>query len=103
MSNTNERAEFEAWASHPDRHGKLPIEAHPNGAYKDNRTYTAYYGWAAAKKTKAQQVAVPMTAEQIADWYASENGIEDCGMCFFADFEKVVRAVEAKQGIGEKP
>lgn len=56
---TGERAEFEAWASHPDRHGKLPIEAHPNGAYKDKRTYAAYYGWASAKKTQAQQVAVP--------------------------------------------
>ena len=54
-----ERAEFEAWASHPNRHGKLPIEAHPNGAYKDKRTYSAHYGWAAAKKTHAQKVAVP--------------------------------------------
>lgn len=48
MTTDTRRAAFEAWATHPDRHGKLPIEAHANGAYKDSRTYTAYYGWISA-------------------------------------------------------
>ena len=41
---------FEAWATHPDRHGKMPIEKHPNGAYKDRRTYSAWYGWMSGVK-----------------------------------------------------
>lgn len=44
------REAFETWAGHPDRHGKLPIDAHANGAYKDPRTYAAYYGWVSAWK-----------------------------------------------------
>lgn len=51
------RAAFEAWASHPERHGKLPIEAHANGAYKDQRTYTAYYGWWASRKQALAEAA----------------------------------------------
>lgn len=49
---------FEAWATHPDRHGKLPIEKHPNGAYKDQRTYTAWYGWMSAYRSMPLAVAV---------------------------------------------
>ena len=39
------RVAFELWAKHPDRGGKLPTDAHANGAYKDSRTYSAYYGF----------------------------------------------------------
>ena len=58
-----------------------------------------------AEATQAQQVAVPvpMTDEQITSWFANENGLEYCDMLKFADFEKVVRAVEFKHGIGAKP
>lgn len=51
---------------------------------------------------EAQQVAVPMTDDELASWFASENGLEDCEMLKFADFEIVIRAVEAKHGIGVK-
>jgi hypothetical protein len=44
---TDERAAFETWATHPNRGGKLPIDRHPNDAYSDVRTYTAWYGWCA--------------------------------------------------------
>lgn len=50
MSEAKIRAAFEAWATHPDRGGKLPIEAHGNGAYRDTLTYAAYYGWMSACK-----------------------------------------------------
>jgi hypothetical protein len=36
---------FEAWAKEPIRADKLPLEQHPNGAYKDQRSYSVYYGW----------------------------------------------------------
>lgn len=56
MTNTKDtnRAEFEAWATHPDRAGKLPIEKHLNGAYRDTRTYTAWYGWKSARAIAAE-------------------------------------------------
>jgi hypothetical protein len=36
---------FEQWASDPCRSEKLPLDKHQNGAYKDFRTYLAFYGW----------------------------------------------------------
>lgn len=39
---------------------------------------------------------VPLTDEQIREWWASENGLEDCDMGKLVDFTAVVRAVEAK-------
>lgn len=44
---------FEHWAKNPIRAEKLPLAKHPNGAYKDTRSYTAFYGW----KAHAKQVA----------------------------------------------
>lgn len=41
----------------------------------------------------------PLTDEQIRDWWASENGLEDCEMCKLTDFLRAVRAVEEKHGI----
>lgn len=41
----------------------------------------------------------PLTVSQIRDWWASENGLEDCEMCKLTDFLRVVRAVEEKHGI----
>jgi hypothetical protein len=57
----------------------------------------------------AQQVAAPdekrepLSGYEITKWLASENGLEDCDMCIHGDFEKVVRAVEARHDIGAKP
>ena len=42
---------FEAWATHPDRGGKLPIEKHPNSAYINGMTYTAWFGWKSAYRS----------------------------------------------------
>ena len=36
------------------------------------------------------------------DWWRSTNGLEDCVMSEWEDFEKVVRAVESKLGIAYK-
>lgn len=41
----DERAAFEAWAIGSVNAEKLPMEKWDNGAYKDPRTYAAYYGW----------------------------------------------------------
>lgn len=41
----------------------------------------------------------PLTGEEIEQWWASENGLEDCNMCRGNDFQQVVRAVEAAHGI----
>lgn len=43
----DERARFEVWASEPFRAEKMPLEMHPNGAYKDTRSYLIWYGWKA--------------------------------------------------------
>ena len=43
-----------------------------------------------------------LTTQEIREWWASENGLEDCKMSKMDDFEKVVHAVEAKHGIKEK-
>lgn len=64
------RAAFEAWASHPDRHGKLPIEAHANGAYKDQRTYSAYYGWISSRKQALAEIAALFPHES-AEYFGS--------------------------------
>lgn len=55
-------------------------------------------------KKQAQQVAVPvpMTDDEITNWFANENGLEYCNLLKFDDFEKVIRAVEVKHGIGTK-
>lgn len=45
----------------------------------------------------------PMTEAEIRAWWESENGLEDCDMCNLADFEKVIRAVESRYGVGVKP
>ena len=51
-------------------------------------------------KWGAQPVACePLTTSQIRDWWASDNGLEDCDMCKLTDFLRVVRAVEEKHGI----
>ena len=54
---------------------------------------------------EAQQVAVPvpMSWYEISKWWASENGLEDCNMYIHGDFEKVVRAIEARHRIGTAP
>ena len=41
----------------------------------------------------------PLTTQEIREWWASENGLEDCCMSKLDDFEKVVRAIEAAHGI----
>jgi hypothetical protein len=53
-----ERKAFEAWALDPIRASKLPLERWPtNGAYKDTRTYTAFYGWKAGRAALASRPA----------------------------------------------
>ena len=61
-------------------------------------TVTALYT-APTPPTQAQAGAVPLTVSQIREWWASENGLEDCEMCKITDFLRVVRAVEEKHGI----
>jgi hypothetical protein len=51
----------------------------------------------------AQEQRQPLTLVQIRQWWASENGMEDCEMAKFDDFLRVVRAVEAAHNIGAKP
>lgn len=41
-----------------------------------------------------------LTDAQIREWWASENGLEDCDLCKIDDFTQVVRAVEEKLSIG---
>jgi hypothetical protein len=55
---------FEQWASQPCRSEKLPTEKHPNGAYKDSRTYLAFYGW----KSRAG-LNIEAMNEREAGWY----------------------------------
>ena len=45
---------------------------------------------------KPQRTWVGLTTKEIREWWASENGLEDCGMAKLDDFEQVVRAIEAK-------
>lgn len=50
----SEQKLFESWVSDPIdpiRAEKLPLDKHPNGAYKDQRTYIAFYTWKAKAKT----------------------------------------------------
>ena len=55
---------------------------------------------AVLEKWGSQPVACePLTTSQIREWWASENGLEDCEMCKLEDFLLVVRAVEEKHGI----
>lgn len=69
--------------------------------------YQNYKAMLAAAPQPPQADASPqrqlMTDEEIRDWWASENGLEDCDMCKQDDFAKVVRAVEARQGIVAQP
>ena len=53
-----EREAFEAWARDPIRASKLPLERWPtNGAYKDTRTYIAFYGWKSGRAALASRPA----------------------------------------------
>ncbi|MEZ2739561.1 Lar family restriction alleviation protein [Comamonas jiangduensis] len=55
------------------------------------------------RRTPASQAQrVPLTDAQIHDWWRSENSLEDCDMCRFADFAQVVRALELKYGITQE-
>lgn len=57
----------------------------------------------ATKKLEASQAQrVPLTDAQIHDWWRSENSLEDCDMCRFADFAQVVRVFELKYGITQE-
>lgn len=57
----------------------------------------------ATKKLEASQAQrVPLSDAQIHDWWRSENNLEDCDMCRFADFAQVVRAFELKYGITQE-
>ena len=61
----------------------------------------AHRAYARAIEAKAQQVAVPdkhepLSDDEIAEWFVSENGLEDSRMCIYLDFEAVIRAVEAR-------
>jgi hypothetical protein len=49
-----------------------------------------------AKPAPTAQAGV-MSSEDIRSWWLSENGLEDCVMSKFGDFEMVVRAVEERQ------
>jgi hypothetical protein len=48
-----QEATFEQWASDPIRKGKLPLEKHANGAYKNTNTYLVAYGFKSALKYAA--------------------------------------------------
>lgn len=50
----------------------------------------------------SQAQRVPLSDAQIHDWWRSENSLEDCDMCRFADFAQVVRALELKYGITQE-
>jgi hypothetical protein len=39
---------------------------------------------------------VGLTDKEVREWWASENGMEDCDMCKLDDFTQVARAIEAK-------
>ena len=44
----------------------------------------------------AQRTWVGLTTKEIREWWASENGLEDCLMAKLDDFEQVARAIETK-------
>ena len=78
--------------------GKLPTHV-PKLAEEEGLPIQWLY--TTPQPTQAQAGAVPLTVSQIRDWWASENGLEDCEMCKITDFLRVVRAVEEKHGIKE--
>ena len=45
---------------------------------------------------RTQRTWVGLTTKEIREWWASENGLEDCLMAKLDDFEQVARAIEAK-------
>lgn len=62
-------------------------------------------GWACVREAREALSAAPptperepLTDEQIIQWWASENGLEDCDMAVREDFVSVVHAVQARLG-----
>ena len=45
---------------------------------------------------RTQRTWVGLTTKEIREWWASENGLEDCLMAKLDDFEQVARAIETK-------
>ena len=83
-----------------------PAQQEPVGMVKDLFTNAAWGKLDVLGSTKvylnvAPQPAQrkPLTTQEIREWWASENGLEDCEMSKLDDFEKVVRAIEAAHGI----
>ena len=87
MINTKDAgmAEFEAWATHPDRGGKLPIEKHLNGAYRDTRTYTAWYGWQAARAGSIDSQLDSNTLKKMAFLSESKKSMRPVGVVLIDD------------------
>lgn len=96
-------------------------EMHTSGKWPDDfgtyaiaiRRRQAAAGYSAAVEAApgapGQEAAAvqAMSEQQIWDWWASENGLEDCNMCKLEHFRRMVRAVEEKlaalpAGAGEK-
>lgn len=58
---------FEHWARDPVRAEKIPLEKHPNGAYKDTRSYLINYGWKSRAKQHMDLFAKPANIDPFAD------------------------------------
>lgn len=91
---------------HPPRRSQMttPTDADIRSVWEQYNPLHGIESFARAVLAKwgappAQAGAVPLTVSQIREWWASENGLEDCEMCKITDFLRVVRAVEEKHGI----
>ena len=65
-------------------------------AYTDKAIPAAIALREALAEQPAQRTWVGLTTKEIREWWASENGLEDCLMAKLDDFEQVARAIEAK-------
>ena len=104
MSNTNERAAFESWYAKHTTESGFTMEASEVEELREGDQYGAHRaalngkwgGWQA----KAQQVAVPMTEDQIE---AACRFIEATLDGPIAYDLLIARAIEKHHGIGAKP
>ena len=86
------------WRNAAIRVGEDLCSVGPFGYY--DMTAEQWLDWALSVVTvhapPAQRTWVGLTTKEIREWWASENGLEDCLMAKLDDFEQVARAIETK-------
>ncbi|UBM12819.1 hypothetical protein [Cupriavidus metallidurans] len=92
---------FEAWARGEIRRDKLPLERHAgNDAYKDSRTYTAWYGWQAraAQQMQADAGAVlESLAASFEKFFASTDTLDVAYIVGAIRAHKIAGAVDYRK------